>query len=366
MTRTANVAFRTDASLDIGTGHVMRCLTLAKEIERHGGSAIFLCREHKGHLIEHIQNQNFDVLPLKVGQVDSRVGDKLVHANWLGATQEEDAMVCRAALKGTELDLIVVDHYGLDAVWQHALGDMAQQVMAIDDIADRRHDCDMLLDQNLGRQDAHYKTLVPSHCKVLTGPRYALLRPEFAKWRDFSLQRRENLSEVRSLLLNLGGVDKENLTTVILAALENCNLPPACRITVVMGGSAPGLSEVTAKAAGMGWKTEVLVNVDNMAELMAHADLAIGAAGTTSWERCCLGLPTILMVLAGNQRMLAENLCKAGAGIMIEKKTSIATQLSSQVEELMDVGRLALMAGHAAAVTDGQGTARVWENLGLS
>lgn len=344
----------------------MRCLTLAEEIERHGGSAIFLCREHKGHLIEHIRSRNFGVVTLKLGDVDSRVGSKLAHANWLGASQEEDAMVCRAALKGIELDLIVVDHYGLDTVWQHALGDMARQVMAIDDIADRRHDCDILLDQNLGRQEAHYRTLVPSHCKVLTGTRYALLRPEFAKWRDFSLQRRKNLSEVRSLLVNLGGVDKDNLTTAVLSALEDCNLPPACRITVVMGGSAPGLSEVAAKAAGMGWKTEVLVNVDNMAELMAHADLAIGAAGTTSWERCCLGLPTILMVLADNQRILAENLCKAGAGKMIEKEMSIAAQLSDHIEELMDIGRLALMVGQAAAVTDGQGAARVWENLGLS
>ena len=344
----------------------MRCLTLAEEIERHGGSAIFLCREHKGHLIEHIRSRNFGVVTLKLGHVDSRVGSKLSHANWLGASQEEDAIVCRAALKGTELDLIVVDHYGLDTVWEHALSHMARQVMAIDDIADRRHDCDILLDQNLGRQENHYKTLVPSHCKVLTGPRYALLRPEFAHWRDFSLQRRENLREVRSLLVNLGGVDKDNLTTAVLSALEDCALPLECQITVVMGGTAPGLSAVRNKAVGMRWKTIVLTNVDNMAELMAHADLAIGAAGTTSWERCCLGVPTILTVLAENQRMLAENLCKAGAGKMIEKAENIATQLSRHVVELMDIDRLGLMAGQAATVTDGQGTARVWRNLGLS
>lgn len=318
------IVFRVDASIQMGTGHVMRCLTLADALKNQGGECYFICREHPGNLIGLITQRGYhvDALPyMDLSQEDKlqNLNADLAHAAWLGATQKADVSLCIPIMEGLKPDWLIVDHYALDVRWEKVLRPYCKQIMVIDDLADREHDCDLLLDQTFGRDSKDYIARVPVSCEILCGAEYALLRPEFSQWREYRLERREN-SQLKHLLINLGGVDKDNITTQILIALKQCALPAELKITVVMGGTAPWIKEVRQQAEDMPWTTEVVVGVNNMAELMAKSDLAIGAAGSTSWERCCLGLPSIMVVLADNQNLIAKDLHNWGAAISIQHK----------------------------------------------
>jgi UDP-2,4-diacetamido-2,4,6-trideoxy-beta-L-altropyranose hydrolase len=281
------------------------------------------------------------------------------HADWLGNTWETDAQETAAVLTSLQSDWLVVDHYALDQRWEEALAAHYSQLLVIDDLADRPHCCDLLLDQNLGRQPQDYAALVPTHCQVLNGPHYALLRPEFAALRPNSLQRRQAPPALRQLLITMGGVDQPNATGKVLQALKTCTLPQECRISVIMGLTAPWLENVRELAAQMPWPTEVVVNVNDMAQRMADSDLAIGAAGSTSWERCCLGLPTLMVVLADNQRGIASALENAGAAIALDLNNGdqFAVLLKNAIAQLVNSrAALVTISQAAARVTNGCGT----------
>lgn len=299
-----NVAIRVDASIAIGSGHVMRCLTLADALKGEGADVVFICRPHVGNLIQKIRNKGYTVFELSPPTDQS--DNSLFHAAWLGATQDTDAIETGQVLKDS-IDWLIVDHYALDAYWQTQLRQKCAKILVIDDLGDRSHDCDVLLDQNFGSTSDKYKQLVPRDCTLLTGTDYALLRSEFFEWREYSLKRREQ-QKLKHLLVNLGGVDSGNVTTKILEALNGTDIQTLESVTVVMGSTAPNLEAVKKAAARCKYRVQVRVDVSNMAEVLANSDMAIGAAGATTWERCTLGLPTLLLVLAENQRNIAEML----------------------------------------------------------
>jgi UDP-2,4-diacetamido-2,4,6-trideoxy-beta-L-altropyranose hydrolase len=351
--------FRVDASIQIGSGHVMRCLTLAKALRAIGAECHFISRAHPGNLIELVLQCGFAVIALPVElttpsantHVASKHPKEPAHAIWLGSNWQTDAEQTRSILQKLRPDLLVVDHYALDERWENALRSYFQKLMVIDDLADRPHQCDLLLDQNLGRQPHHYAELLPANCKVLTGPQYALLLPEFAALRAYSLQRRQQ-PVFKQLLITMGGVDQSNATGQVLQALKSCRLPQDCRISVVMGLQAPWLPQVRGQAEDMHWPTEVVVNISDMAQRMADSDLAIGAPGITSWERCCLGLPTLMVVLADNQNAVAKALEGAGAAKIL-RKISIIPILSALVA---NPRALHDMSNAAARIVNGLGT----------
>jgi len=258
-----------------------------------------------------------------------------------------------------QLDWLVVDHYAIDQRWEELLAAHYRQLLVIDDLADRPHRCSLLLDQNLGRRPQDYSGLVPDHCQVLTGPHYSLLRPEFAALRPYSLKRRQTHTALRQLLITMGGVDQPNATRQVLQALKACALPQACRISVVMGLTAPFLQDVRELADQMPWSTEVVVNVSDMAQRIADSDLVIGAAGSTSWERCCLGVPTLMVVLAENQQIGAQGMEAAHAARLIGGVNDIAKHLPLAVAELIETKSRSRMSLAASAVTDGRGVDKV-------
>lgn len=361
------VVFRVDASLEIGSGHVMRCLTLADALRQRGATCVFVSRSHPGHLNAVIHQRGFDVLALPV---DSNSGSPAVasphsapiHADWLGSDWLTDAAQTLEAIGGVTADWLVVDHYALDRRWEQRLRERCRRIMVIDDLADRVHDCDLLLDQNLGRNARDYDGLVPEHCARLIGPRYALLRPEFAALRDGSLQRRQQPA-LRRLLITMGGVDQANATGAVLQALKACPLPADCRITVVLGSHAPWRAEVERLAAEMPWPTEVAVAVDDMARRMAESDLVVGAAGGTAWERCTLGIPALLVALAPNQAPGAHALSDAGAARLLGDVHDVATNLKQAIAAMKQSDALADMSAAAAGVCDGHGAGRVIEAM---
>ena len=351
------IVFRVDASLQIGTGHVMRCLTLADALHGEDTCCHFVCREHSGHLLETIRARGYKVHTLPCTEsVSAEVVEEYEH--WLGCDWHADAMQVKEVLSGLDADWLIVDHYALDWRWERLVAAHCRALMVIDDLATRAHECTLLLDQNLGRESIDYAALVPISSTILAGPRYALLRPEFSGLREKSLTRRAKGS-INQVLISLGGIDKDNATGAVLDALRTCRLPPKCRLVVVMGGQAPWLSEVCQQAEAMPWATDVLINISDMAQRMTDSDLAIGAAGSTAWERCCLGLPALMVVLAENQWPGARALAASQAAGLVGEQHEISVQLPQLISEMMRASALAAMSGRASHITDGEGASRV-------
>ncbi|MBD3768372.1 MAG: UDP-2,4-diacetamido-2,4,6-trideoxy-beta-L-altropyranose hydrolase, partial [Gammaproteobacteria bacterium] len=200
------IAFRVDAALAIGTGHVMRCLTLAHELREQGANCVFICRQHQGHMAGLIQQRGFGCHLLALSETPYLPqSDDLAHAAWLGASWQQDAQQTLALL-AEPVDWMVVDHYAIDARWQASVKVGYQRLLVIDDLADREHLADVLLDQTYGRQVADYQSLVPQQCQLLLGSTYALLRPEFAQWREASLKRRKLQTNIQNILISMGGI----------------------------------------------------------------------------------------------------------------------------------------------------------------
>ncbi|WP_416545150.1 UDP-2,4-diacetamido-2,4,6-trideoxy-beta-L-altropyranose hydrolase [Limnohabitans sp. DCL3] len=348
-----NIAFRTDASLQIGTGHVMRCLTLANAMRARGAQTTFICRPQLGDMLCWISQQGHAVKVLSPVDDGFTTPFAPTHAKWLGTDWVNDANQTKAALGDQFMDWLVVDHYALDERWEIALSQHTRRMMVIDDLADRAHNCDLLLDQNLGHTPQDYARLLCSYTQTFIGPAYALIRPEFTQWRAYSLQRRDQVL-MKNLLITMGGVDLNNATGRVLDALFNCELPDDLRITVVMGQKAPWLAQVQEQAMYMPYQTNVLTGVSNMAQLMAQSDLCIGAAGSTAWERCCLGLPTIQVVLAMNQ---------IGINAALELNRSVKTvcieKLKVDLPPIIDSDNFSELSKNSAKVCDGRGTIKI-------
>lgn len=346
------IAFRVDGSEEIGTGHIVRCLTLADQLSREGHACQFILRAHGGTPASLIEAQGYPctILP----EPDGEGCDELAHSRWLGTSQARDAKETRAALGGP-VDWLVVDHYALDHRWHSKLRTATSHILVVDDIADRVHDCDLLLDQNLQGDRDRYAGLIPADCRSLLGPRYALLRPRFAELRAMAGTFRPD----GSILVYFGGVDAQGATLTALDAVAEANLGDR-RIDVVAGDLNPHRSAIIEWCRQ---RDRVFFHGGgtDMAALMTEASLAIGAAGATTWERCCLGLPTILVTIAENQRAGAAALAREGAAIWVGDQVDVsAATLAAALRTLIAAPHLAeMVARRAARLVDGDGTRRV-------
>lgn len=350
-----SIAFRCDASVRIGTGHVMRCLTLARALRARGHACHFIMRDLSGHQGTRVRAEGFGVTLLSApcGQA---IPAGPAHAKWAEVPWVEDASETAAALKA-KTDWLVLDHYAFDVEWETAALPPGARLCVIDDLADRAHACDVLVDQNLGRRAEDYDTLVPAEAARLIGPRHALLRPEFAAARKDALAARTARGGMLNyVLITMGGVDADNATGAVLAS----SALRGVQVTCVLGPGAPSLSSVKAQAAALPG-VSVQVDVPDLSPLMAAADLAIGATGGTAWERCVLGLPTLMLVLADNQAPAAWALARAGAGIGLGRmgEAGLDARLAAALAACADPATLMRLATAAAAVTDGEGTPRV-------
>ena len=354
------IMFRADASLTMGSGHIMRCLTLADRLKQQGHDISFICRAHDGHLADLIGQKGFAVQLLAKSETADFIKQH-AHSEWLGASESDDFAECQPMLQALKPDWLIIDHYAIGKNWEQQAKRLLPnlKILAIDDLADRTHDCEILLDQNFGRKNEDYQPLVPSHCQRLLGTRYTLLRDEFASWRAMSLNRRKSVQPPNNILVNLGGVDNDNVTLKILQSLNTFvqQSAQAFNVTVVMGKTAPHIESVQRFAKHASFACAVLVNVTNMAELMANADLAIGAAGSTTWERCCLGLPMVLIVLADNQQVIAKALADKNLVKVVTDIARLDEQLPRLLSEIAD--NYKKFSRQSAKLVDGQGAKRV-------
>ncbi|KZL05208.1 UDP-2,4-diacetamido-2,4,6-trideoxy-beta-L-altropyranose hydrolase [Pseudovibrio sp. Ad26] len=354
------IAFRADASAEIGTGHIMRCITLADAFKGTGGQCYFICRSIPQSLQDVIKSKGHSFFQLPHGPPFIAREDDVAHASWLGVNWEVDALHTAAVISGIEPDWIVLDHYALDHRWEKQVRGPQCKLIVIDDLFDRPHIADILLDQNLGRSRENYKDLVPRDCQVLAGPEFALLRPEFEKMRAISIERRKK-PKLEKLLITMGGADKDNVSGWLIDFFEEATDLGLLSVTVVLGASAAHADSVKMKASTSVIDVHVLQNVNNMAELMKDTDLCIGAAGSTSWERACLGVPSIIFSLADNQKQIAVDLDKH----KIAKQAQLwdAASLLEIVKHLRKAKNLTRLGINAAKLVDGLGAQKVVEHV---
>lgn len=356
-----HIAFRTDATSQIGTGHFMRCLTLADALKKRGAQIRFISRGLPSHLCEMLSAKGIEFSPLENQESSVPAGD-LAHAHWLGASQAQDAAATMQALSDHSWDWLIVDHYALDARWEHAMRNAAKRIMVIDDIADRKHDCDILLDQNFyADMQTRYADKVPAHCQLLLGPRYALLREEFSKLRE---QVKPRSGPVKRILVFFGGVDADNYTGRAINALADMGAE-GLQVDVVIGAQHPCRAEIEADCAAQGFVCHVQTN--RMAELMAAADLAIGAGGSATWERCCLGLPALSICVADNQQQQIADAAQAGLLYAPAFNKDLVAVIKMHAVALIDNPCLRrLISDKAMQAVDGRGVSRIVANLGCS
>jgi len=354
------VVFRVDASLAIGSGHVMRCLSLAGELKRRGADVKFVSREFPGNMCTFVEEKGYRLyrLPYQEGQFgqDEARPAYIAQSGEDWGQDAEETVSCLGA--GSEdVDWLIVDHYALDSRWESALRSNAGKVMVIDDLANRSHDCNVLFDQNLHSEPkARYLRLVGSGCVFLLGPEYALLRPEFIVERRTCVRRS---GHIRRIFVFFGGSDISNETIKTIEAIEMIDIT-GIEVDIVAGVS--NIHKETIRK-----RCEFIENMhfhcpaEDIAELMANADIAIAAGGSTTWERCCVGLPALTISVADHQEVISKGVEKAGASIHLGMADAMSTnQIADAIKQLMHSPKtLMRMEASAKAIVDGLGTKRV-------
>ncbi len=365
-----NVIIRTDSSQKIGTGHVMRCLTLANALKLKDVKVEFICRKHNGHLIDFIKKKGFNVyeLPIKrdTGNIffktkkfnKDKQQNKLFHSAWLGVSQQEDAKECIEILKQIRVDWLIVDHYGIDKDWQKSLSGYYKKLMVIDDLADRDHECDLLLDQNLAvEMETRYHNKLPKRCTKLIGPKYALLQPIYSELHK-NVKYRKGL--VKRVFVYFGGIDYDNFTGRILSLIMRLKSSDI-KVDVVTSSGNPNIELIQKQIANQK-NISLHINLPTLAHLMLKADFAIGASGATSWERLCLGLPSLVFTIAANQESAADELQKQGL-IRRVRNNNIGNEFIEMFSEILENNLQDNWSKKCHEIVDGKGVERVCSML---
>ena len=331
-----NVAFRVDASPQIGAGHVMRCAALADALRERGATIRFVCRELPAHVRDMLVERGFEVVEI--------------------SGETSDAADTARALAGQTWDWLVVDHYELDVSWETRLRSHARRILAIDDLANRPHDCNVLLDQNVHpRMTERYTGKVPSQCEMLLGPRYALLRDEFRRARAKVSARN---GSVQRVLVSFGGADADNYTEPAVEALRECLAGLKVDVDVIVPAGHPKQREIEEACRQSGFACHVQTRC--MADLMAKADLAVGAAGSTTWERCCMGLPSLAVSVAPNQHEVAQEAARRGLVYLVPTDRATPTGLAMHLRALLESTPLReMLSRNGMQAVDGGGAGRV-------
>jgi UDP-2,4-diacetamido-2,4,6-trideoxy-beta-L-altropyranose hydrolase len=337
----------------------MRCLTLAAGLQANGAQVSFICRDLHGNYVDWLRERGHRVhlLPAPAYEISRSANEYL---SWLGVPMEREIMECKEVInRGPAPHWIVVDHYALDQHWESEVLPQQSSLLVIDDLADRSHACQILLDQNY-HPDANTRYAdLAGEASLLLGPHYALLRPAFAANRRLVSQRS---GDVRKLLVFLGGGDSANVTATVLKALAAFR-SRALEVDVIVGQANPHLDEIATLCENIGAK--LLRQVDDMAERMARADLAIGANGVATWERAAVGLPALTVSVADNQRAIARHADQLGILRWLGDAESVSEENWRQALDWAFSNPSALQAQSANGMrlVDGNGADRVVEKI---
>ncbi|QCJ40991.1 UDP-2,4-diacetamido-2,4,6-trideoxy-beta-L-altropyranose hydrolase [Bacillus sp. S3] len=345
-----NICFRVDSSTKIGTGHVVRCLTLADELSKNGHNITFICRRLTGHSVHLINNKCYASHLLHYREDQENFQWKI--------DADETITILTETL--APIDWLIIDHYEISKEWEASLLPYVKKIMVIDDLANREHVCDMIVDQTFGETGERYQGLLPSSCIGLFGLDFAILRPQFREHRKNSFHINNNLITIHVFF---GGNDYKGHT----GKFSNLILKhfPKLFVKAVIGENYLNIDSIHELSKKYGNRFQWKQNIENMAEYMAECDLAIGAAGSTTWERACVGLPAAYLSINSNQIKILETLEKRGfcryfgdADTLEENQFIIQTQRFISDKNLTNA-----MYQKCIQSVDGFGTKRIFESL---
>lgn len=360
-----NIAIRADASSWIGSGHVVRCTSLARVLSKAGAKVHFISRCMPGDFHNWLRNLGFTVHALERSEGPSAgEAGQPIHYPWLGTYLTAELEQVAAVLDDIgQVDWLIVDHYALDRAWECRLRSRAKRVMVIDDMADRNHDCDLLLDQNFYPDaGSRYADLLPDTCAQLLGPDYALLQDDYA---DLRVRARVRGGAIARVLVYFGGFKEGGLTLLSTRTLLEAG-GRDLQVDVVVSQAHPDYGALRELSAASGQCT-LHSQLPSLAPLMLEADLAIGAGGSTSWERCCLGLPTLVVPLSENQRPIARGLHAGGYVQVIGDVEDVDRGvLVKRIETVLSQPLDPEWSQHCFGLVDGLGAYRVANSLGLN
>lgn len=354
MLKEKNLFIRIDSGIEIGLGHMMRCFALAEVLKNVGFKVCFISKKLRGNICDFIVGKGYRVYYLptknynkKQNQFSKDDNNKIIENDALETTKILTNYIDKPSW-------LLVDHYDLDIRWESILRKFVKKIIVVDDLANRKHDCDLLLDQNLYEQmDKRYTGLVPKNCKKLLGPKYALLRSEFSELRKTITKRRK----LQSILISFGGSDPKNETAKALQAIKILNMKDLT-VDVVVWNINPHKEEIKHLCSSIP-NTTFYSNIDNIGELMSKADLAIGTGGITTWERCCLGLPSIVSIASNNQAEMIELLDRKNCVVNLGNSENLTPNDYFNAIKSMNGKMIANMSSKCMKVVDGHGCFRV-------
>lgn len=352
------VLFRVEGNTQIGAGHLVRCLALADNLRAMSQDVIFVGRLREGSLDRLVERAGFRWISLPEVTAQRQV----VPA---GAVDSDDAADTIAVIRSLErsVDWLVVDHYGIDIRWETDLRPVVGKILVIDDLANRQHDCDILLDQNFADgADGRYSGLVPQSARQMLGPRYALLRPQFLESR---IARAEASARIGRVVVAFGGADPLNATGRVLESMLDIDIGYVV-VDVVIGAASPhreALAQLVPRARSVA--IHFHSDVANMAGMWAGADLAIGAGGISNWERLCVGVPSLVLSVAENQVPSATALGRAGYCLYLGRLDDVSnSSIGAAIVTLISSATLRSHFSRASArLVDGKGAERVATEL---
>ena len=350
------VVFRVDSSTQIGAGHLIRCLALAEDMLERKMSVSFICRNLPGNFIKFLRAKKIPVILLSSSIISpKKSSNKYFEKPFL--LQKEDALETISALNNLRPDWLIVDHYEIDIVWEQIMRSYCSHLMVIDDLVSRQHDCDILLNQNNTLTDyKSYKNLVPLACRVLLGPSFALLRKEFQILRQKKIIKNEFLQ--RFLVFFTAGNDQgETLKAMNGLAIFS----KAKQVNIVIGKENPDIIAIKSMCSLQKWGLHC--QIDYMPKLIAEADFVIGSGGSSNWERCALGVPALIVILAENQVNIAKTLVASGAVINLGWNANLQAIDYAKSLNAITARQIISMAEKAYQLVDAKGAERVVEML---
>ena len=377
-----NILFRLDASKRIGNGHLVRCLTLADRLRIIGAEITFICRaeEKTDYNILFSSEHKVELLKNKANKYDES------YASWLAVDWEEDAEEVISVIKhlDNDIDLLIVDHYGIDSRWHRKLRDYCRQIFVIDDLADRELDCDFLLNSSFFDEMEDYRgLLINKKCKSFIGPDYALINPKYNQLRLEALIKRRNKTSINEILVFMGSMDPDNYSGLVIEAIQSFKWQASIGVKCVLSSRSPSLEIVKKKIELMEEdsnpsysasylennksqtvsyrpKIKIYSGTEKMENFIFNADLCIGSGGNSAWERCVLGLPTLLTTIAPNQKRSIETISERGAADVWKSKNDLLDLFGKYSS---NGKKLKLLQENAFNLCDGLGLDRLTESI---
>ena len=346
-----NLFIRVDAGTKIGTGHIMRCLTLADSLKKRFYKIIFISNQMPENLSSLIKNRGYEIHYIfGHTQTESQIRNQKYKKSIQNDIKQSAEII--NSYRNIE-NWLIIDHYGIDQKWEKRIRDSVKKIIVIDDLANRKHDCDVLIDQNYhSNMKRRYEKLVSRKCLQLLGPKFALLRPEFKETRKKTRKKRK----LQRILISFGGSDPMNQTSKVLRGIKDTDSE---FIVDVIAGKANPHKKTIKKLCSSIPNVSFYPYIKNMAKIMLKADLAIGGGGSTTWERCCMGLPAVVSILSDNQCQITKEVARIGCVINLGLANSLKPVDYVNALKSLNPKKLQDMSKRCISLVDGKGTERV-------